>query len=114
MTTIFTIHIIIGYFITCAFIIAGAVVSLFLYTAIEVFVQRFRFRKHLQPEDECTVLLHTYNKGGWFESATVEEIDYTTAKATVLTHGGQHHTVTITSVFPPFDEERHQTTEKGC
>lgn len=93
-------------------VISAIIAAVYIYTAIEVFVQRYRFRRRLQPEDECTVLLRTYNKGGWFESATVEQIDYTTGKVDVITHSRQHQTVSLTSVYPPFEDDKPQTTEK--
>lgn len=84
-----------------AAIVAIALIALFAYTVIEVIIERYRFRKRLLPDDECTVLRYRDGKGAWFDNATVLSIDHEKGKVSVATEK-ESLTVPLTQIYPPF------------
>lgn len=84
-----------------AAIVAIVLIALFAYTVIEVMIERYRFRKRLLPDDECTVLRYRDGKGAWFDSAVVITIDHENGKVSVATKTDST-TVPLTQIYPPF------------
>lgn len=75
-----------------------------IYIIAEIFVQRYRFRKNLQADQDCSIFIRG-NMKSWFECATVRYINHQTKYADVITESGDNVSVLITDIYPPFTEE---------
>ena len=81
-----------------------ALVGLTLFIALEMFVERYRFRKNLQTDQECSIFIRSTMKS-WFECGTVRCVNHQTGHAEVITEAGENISVLITDIYPPFKEE---------
>ena len=81
-----------------------ALVGLTLFIALEMFVERYRFRKNLQADQECSIFVRC-NMKSWFECATVRCVNHQTGHAEVITEAGESLSVLITDIYPPFVDE---------
>lgn len=79
-------------------------VLLTIYIIAEIFLERYRFRKNLQANQNCSIFIRG-NMKSWFECATVRYVNRQTGYADLITESGDNVSVLITDIYPPFIEE---------